>query len=85
LLLFALYLEKGRSYEKQGLAIDAVRAYERAISLDPRSVTPHLALGKLYQALGQNKEAASQFRMVLKLNPTGVKGREARSRLAETE
>ena len=48
----------------------AIRAFYRAIELQPNSTTAYLNLGNIYQQYGQHQAAAGAFEQVLSVDPT---------------
>jgi len=49
----------GHIHKRLGKDIEAIRAYQRAVTLSPNDYYPHLALGKIYTTLRQYKEATN--------------------------
>ncbi|HEU0175963.1 MAG TPA: tetratricopeptide repeat protein [Blastocatellia bacterium] len=47
----------------------AIAAYERAIELDPKDAYPHIGLGNVYSALGQNEDAIEAYGWAVGLDP----------------
>ncbi|MEW6247473.1 MAG: O-antigen ligase family protein [Nitrospirota bacterium] len=54
----------------------AVRAYERALELEPYSAFDRLELGRLYLALGDRRTAEQRVREAVELEPNFLPGRE---------
>ena len=48
---------------------DAIRAYQSAIRLQPRTAGFHAALGHAYQAAGDRNRARQAFRQALQIDP----------------
>ena len=54
-----LQLILGHIHKRLGKDIEAIKAYQRAVTLSPNDYYPHLALGKTYTTLRQYKEATN--------------------------
>ncbi len=57
----------GKIYQRSGHPALALRQFERASSLEPNKPFPWLALGDVYESLGQKKKAASAYQRSLSL------------------
>jgi len=72
-LLFSedLYLQYrlGILYYETGELEGAVRAFQKAIEINPAFTNAHLALATLLQQTGRSEEAETSYRNVLKLDP----------------
>ena len=44
---------------------DAIAAYEKALSLDPRHTTAMTSLARVYRSIGENKKAEELFKRLL--------------------
>jgi type IV pilus biogenesis/stability protein PilW len=64
-----VYLNVGNLYVAQGVMSEAVRSFERAVTLNPGYVLGHLALGDAYRTMGRAEQAAEQYRKVMSLAP----------------
>jgi tetratricopeptide (TPR) repeat protein len=56
-------------YAEKSLYYESVKAYRKAIDLDPRSVEAHMGLGEVYEDKGLYPEAAVEYRRVIELDP----------------
>ncbi len=56
-------------YKKKGDRSAAKQALEKSLELDHYGQSAHLMLGEIYLDLGQNQEAAEQFRSLLRFHP----------------
>jgi Tfp pilus assembly protein PilF len=63
----------GVAYKNKGLYEKAIKAYNTAISLDPRHERSYLNLGVVLRKLGKFDEAEKTYRKAIKLNPDYVK------------
>ncbi|MDE0401271.1 MAG: tetratricopeptide repeat protein [Candidatus Poribacteria bacterium] len=54
-----LQLILGHIHKRLGKDIEAIKSYQRAVTLSPNDYYPHLALGKTYTTLRQYKEATN--------------------------
>jgi Tfp pilus assembly protein PilF len=48
-------------YSNLGRKDDAILELQKAIALDPKDVTPHWRLARLYQSMGRKEEAKAEF------------------------
>ena len=55
------YADLGAIYMDQKKYDDALRAFERAVKLDPDQPDMHFRLGRVYQAMGNAPAAAREF------------------------
>jgi len=62
----------GKVLQKKGEPELAVRALQRAISMDPGNPMPHQLLGQAYRTLGQTADAERELKQADELtrNPT---------------
>jgi Flp pilus assembly protein TadD len=57
----------GKVLEKKGETELAVRALERAISMDPNNAMPHQLLGQAYRQLGRSDDAERELKQAERL------------------
>jgi tetratricopeptide (TPR) repeat protein len=76
-------MELADVYQRQGRSQDALRTYQRALSIDKKLVRAHFAIGKLQQAQGHRDEAIAAYTQVVQQDPQGGMGREAQNRLSQ--
>ena len=65
----AAHIRRGQAYREQRLTDDAIRDWQEAGKLAPRSTQPFELLGDLYSSLGQDAQAASQYERCVALDP----------------
>lgn len=65
----ALHLDMGRRYRQRAEPALAEAAFERALALEPLSVTGWYELAELHRAEGRLEDAASAYREALAINP----------------
>ncbi len=65
----AIYNDLGFVLERQGLPEEAIRAYRKAIELDPKSATAQYNLGSSLARSGNLAEAEHHLRSALKMSP----------------
>jgi Flp pilus assembly protein TadD len=53
----------GKVLEKKGETALAVRALQRALTMDPNNPIPHHLLGQAYRELGRNEEADRELKL----------------------
>ena len=63
-----VHRDLGIVYAEAGRKDEAVAELQKAISLDPKDVSPHWRLGKLYQAMGKKEEAKAEFSIASAMN-----------------
>lgn len=64
------HLSLARLYHvEKGLYYEAVDAYKRAATLDPRLIRARLGLGEIYEEKGLYQEAIAEFREALAIEP----------------
>jgi superkiller protein 3 len=68
----AIYNDLGVVLERQGLSDEAVRAYRKAIELDPKFASAHYNLGSSLARSGQLAEAERYLRKALDADPTSA-------------
>ncbi|MCP4579674.1 MAG: tetratricopeptide repeat protein [Deltaproteobacteria bacterium] len=78
----AVYLNLARLYEKKGDLKEAEANYREAILYQPKDPAGHMGLAKLFIQQGKNKEAKEFLIKIIKDDPRGLEGREARKLLA---
>ncbi len=64
-----VYSWQGLAYYHAGMYEEAVSALEKALSLQPNSISILLRLAACYSSLGREEEARVEVAKVLKLNP----------------
>lgn len=63
--MFALpYLDLGIIEAASGRNQDAIRAFKKAMALEPKDVDSHWRLARLYQSMGKREEARTEFARV---------------------
>jgi tetratricopeptide (TPR) repeat protein len=62
----------GMGYYKLEQYADAVGAFRRAVSLDPKHADAHFNLGNAYDRLNRHAEAAASFAEVVRLTPAAA-------------
>jgi Flp pilus assembly protein TadD len=70
------------AYIQKGIYGSAIDLLQKALTLTPDNPNLHYHLGVAYQRMNDAAAAAAQFRLVLKLDPGYVKGREVQKQLA---
>lgn len=63
------WLLRGQELSERGQYQEAVRAFQRAVQIDPASETAYLSLGNAQYELGSYEDATEAFRHVIKINP----------------
>ena len=63
---------QGLLYEKEHRLLDALKAYEHALRLDPDAASLHRAVIPIYLALDRTDDALDEFRRVIELDPADV-------------
>src|SRR3989449_7247931 len=61
------YILMGKVLEKKGETALAVRALQRAISMDPNNPMPHHLLGQAYRELGRTEDAERELKLAEQL------------------
>jgi len=64
-----VHLNLGNLYLDQGVMSEAVRCFERSVSINPDYLLGYIGLGTAHQRAGRADLAAEQFRKVLSLAP----------------
>jgi adenylate cyclase len=59
----------GGAYSGAGLHEEALKAYEKALKLNPNDIFTHLTLAAQYAELGRDEQARAEVREVLRLHP----------------
>jgi type IV pilus assembly protein PilF len=77
------YDNMGLAYEMLGKWEKAVEAYRQASATSPSSPLPHLHLARLYLKLNLHREATESLIEVVRLDPRGTYGQEAKRLLDE--
>ena len=77
-----VYLNLARLYEKKGDLEEAEANYREAILYRPRDPAGHMGLAKLFIKQSKTKEAKASLIKIIKDDPRGLEGREARKLLA---
>ena len=77
-----VYLNLARLHEKKGDAKEAEANYREAILYRPRDPAGHMGLAKLFIKQGKPEEAKASLITIIKEDPRGLEGREARKLLA---
>jgi len=77
-----VYLNLARLYEKKGDLKEAEANYREAILYRPTDPAGHMGLAKLFIKQGKTKEAKASLITIIKEDPRGLEGREARKLLA---
>ena len=77
-----VYLNLARLYEKEGDLEEAEINYREAILYRPKDPAGHMGLAKLLMKQGKTDEAKKSLITIIKEDPRGVEGREARKLLA---
>ncbi len=80
-----VYLNLARLYEKKGDLVEAEANYREAIIYRPKDPAGHMGLAKLLMKQGKNEEAKASLITIIKEDPRGLEGREARKLLAELQ
>lgn len=63
------WLLRGNELSEKGQYQEAVRAFQKAVEMDPGSETAYLSLGNSQYELGSYADAANSFEKILKINP----------------
>src|SRR5512144_2422817 len=63
------YIVLGGTYRRVKQYDDALAAFRKAASLDPKSSTPHVSLGAVYMDMGRSADAEKEFKKAIALNP----------------
>jgi len=61
------YILMGKVLAKKGESVLAVRALQRALSMDPNNSVAHHLLGQTYRDLGRNEDADRELRLAEQL------------------
>jgi Flp pilus assembly protein TadD len=68
------WINRGNQMMDSGRFGDAVKAYEKALTQDPKNVNVLVDLGTCYRELGKFKKAVEQFRTAIKIDPSNPNG-----------
>lgn len=63
-----VHRDLGIVYASLGRNEEAAEQLQKAIAIDPKDVSPHWRLGKLYQAMGKKQEAKAEFDIASNMN-----------------
>jgi tetratricopeptide (TPR) repeat protein len=74
-----VYLHYGVYYSDQKNYAEAIKALEKAISLDPKNAYAHYYIGMAYSESGQTGKMAAPFQTFLKLAPEAPEAAKVRS------
>jgi protein O-GlcNAc transferase len=69
------YVEYAKLASREGKHLEATRALEKAIELQPRYADVHSSLGVLYAQLGRVNESRECFKRALEINPAYLRAR----------
>jgi Tfp pilus assembly protein PilF len=72
-----IYLNVGYLHLEQRMFGEAIRSFERAVSVNPDYLRGILGLGEAYQRSGREDLARDKFLKVVKLGPDTVEGKRA--------
>ena len=64
------HVDRGQQLLSQGFYVDAGKAFEEAITLDPTNAAAHAGLAQAYAATGKDQEAVAEASAALKLQPS---------------
>jgi len=70
--IFAAWLERGRTHQREGRPADAIPCFRRAAREAPASALPHFHLGELWWQLGRPAAALQAWRRAADLDATFV-------------
>lgn len=69
------YLAAGEKYFENKQYEEAVIEYRNALRLDPNHVQSHAAIARVFQSMGNHREAAAAYQHVLKLDGSNIHAR----------
>ena len=69
-----IYLKVGYAYMENGMLNEAMREFEHARELNPKSARIPLAMAQIYEAMGDHRKAEELFNVSISHNPRFVKG-----------
>jgi len=64
-----IYFEAGRIYYNQGFSENAIKYFEKSLSIVPDHANSLYSLGLAYESQGNDEKALEYFKKTLKLNP----------------
>jgi tetratricopeptide (TPR) repeat protein len=79
-----IYNDLGFVLERQGLSDEAIRAYRKAIELDPKSATAQYNLGSSLARSGEFAEAERHLRVAIEVDPTNEAARQKLKEVLES-
>lgn len=68
----SLFYTLGLVYEEVGRSEDALKAYQRAVQLEPDMVAAHINAGSLLLAQNRVDDAIARFKNAIEINPLDV-------------
>jgi superkiller protein 3 len=80
----AIYNDLGFVLERQGLSDEAIRAYRKAIELDPELASAHYNLGSALARSGKFAEAERQLRAAIEADPKSAVAHQALAQVLES-
>ncbi|MBI5636772.1 MAG: tetratricopeptide repeat protein [Nitrospinae bacterium] len=69
-----IYLKVGYAYMENGMLNEAMREFEHAHALNPKSARIPLAMAQIFEAMGDRRKAEELFTAAVSNNPRFVKG-----------
>ncbi len=69
-----VHLKVGYAYMENGMLNEAMREFERARELKPKSARIPLAMAQIYEGMGDHRKAEELFNVAVSYNPRFVKG-----------
>lgn len=69
-----IYLKVGYAYMENGMLNEAMREFDHARELSPKSARIPLAMAQIYEAMGDHRKAEELFNSAVSNNPRFVKG-----------
>lgn len=69
-----IFLKVGYAYMENGMLNEAMREFDRARELSPKSARISLAMAQIYEAMGDHRKAEELFNAAVTNNPRFVKG-----------
>jgi len=67
-----LLLNNGLNYTKTGRYQEAISEYQKALEIDPNSISAYLNMGASYRYLGDSQKAIDCFQKILTIDPKEV-------------
>jgi tetratricopeptide (TPR) repeat protein len=71
----AAVIALGNAYFDSGQWNEAIRLYERALAINPRSADVHTDMGTAYRNMGRTDRALAEYRRALELEPGQMEAR----------